>query len=241
MSETKTPKPRPPVADEGTMRRIKKLMTLAMDPAATPGESENALRMAQNLMKKYGVTDGKIASSEIDEFVYQSTKAKVPPAWEGALLSQLSLAFGCRNYWSPGVGPKGSREKGHWVVLAHKPKLEMIQYAFDVLRRQLIAARSKHIGTLPEHYTRPRKAAGGDAFGLAFVAALSKKISLYADQDEAITNALDKKITERCGSKTVWYGRLSATNESWMSGAAAGVNANLHRATGGEVRLKLGS
>ncbi len=220
---------------EAVMRRLKKLLALAMDPAAAPGEAENAMRMAQKLMAAHGISDGAIASSEIDEFRYQSTKAATPPPWEGALLSQLSRVFGSRCYWESGRGFKGARDKGYWVVLAHKPKLEMIQYAFDVLRRQLIASRAKHVATLPDYWTRPRKAAEGDAFGLAFIEALSKKISEYADQDQRITDALAARIEERCGGGRLKYRPISATEASRQAGAAAGANANLHRATSGSA------
>lgn len=227
-------------ADEGTMRRLKKLLALAMDSAAAPGEAENAMRMAQNLMRKHAITDGAIASSEIDEFTYASTKAVKPPPWEGRLLSELARAFGSRHYWNPGTGPRGYRIKGHWTVLAHKPQLEMISYAFDVLRRQLMSARSKHVAALPEYWSRPRKADEGDAFGLAFVDALAKKISDYADQDAAITKALADRVQSETGGHKVHTRNPSATDASRQAGAAAGAQANLHRATGSETRLKIG-
>ena len=232
--------PAPTPADEGTMRRLKKLLALAMDSAAAPGEAENAMRMAQNLMRKHGVTDGAIASSEIDEFKYQSSKAKSPPPWEAKLLAQLSRAFGSRCYWDPGRGPKGYREKGYWHVLAHKPQLEMIQYAFDVLRRQLIASRSKYVATLPSYLTRPEKAREGDRFGLAFIEALSAKISTYSDQDAAITKALSERVAEVCGGNKIKQRPIGWSAEAANAGAAAGAQANLPRGTGGEVRLKIG-
>ena len=134
---------------DSVMRRLKKCLALAMNPAAAPGEAKNAMRMAQKLMAAHKITDGAIASSEIDEFRYQSTKAATPPPWEGSLLSMLARAFGSRCYWEGGRGYKGMRDKGYWVVLAHKPQLEMIQYAFDVIRRQLIKARASMLRSEP--------------------------------------------------------------------------------------------
>ena len=228
---------------ESVMRRLKKLLALAMDPAAAPGEAANAMRMAQKLMSMHKITDGAIVSSEIDEFRYQSTKAATPPPWEGALLSVLSRAFGSRCYWERGVGFRGARDKGHWVVLAHKPQLEMIQYAFDVIRRQLIRARSAHVATLPDFYTRPRKAAEGDSFGLAFIDALSAKVMAYADQDQRITDALQERITERCGGHKIKRRPITASTASREAGAAAGAEAHLHRAAGGggASLLRIGS
>lgn len=220
---------------ESVMRRLKKLLALAMDPAAAPGEAENAMRMAQKLMATHQITDGAIASSEIDEFRYQSTKAVTPPPWEGALLSTLARAFGSRCYWEPGRGFRGMRDKGYWVVLAHKPQLEMIHYAFDVIRRQLIKARGEHVATLSDYYTRPRKAAEGDAFGMAFIETLSGKIMTYADQDEKIKAALADKLAERTGGNKLRSKHIAASAASRLAGAAAGASASLHRAASGSA------
>jgi len=226
---------------ESVMRRLKKLLALATDPAAAPGEAENAMRMAQKLMVAHAITDGAIASSEIDQFRYQSTKAKTPPPWEGGLLSTLAKAFGSRCYWEPGRGFKGARDKGYWVVLAHKPQLEMIQYAFDVLRRQLIKARSEFVATLPAYMTRPRKADEGDAFGLGFIRALDAKIIAYSDQPEAVTKALEAKINEICDGKTIKNRNLRAGESAHAAGKEAGSKASLHRATGGSAgHLRIG-
>ncbi len=78
MSEMNSPTT-PKAADEGTMRRLRKLLTLASDPAAAPGEAANAMRMAQALMAKHGVTDGDITREQIGEFMFKSTKAVTPP------------------------------------------------------------------------------------------------------------------------------------------------------------------
>jgi Protein of unknown function (DUF2786) len=223
--------------DEGTMRRLKKLLTLASDPAAAPGEAANAMRMAQNLMAKFNITDGAIASSEIGEFELRSTKTATPPPWEGALLGNLCRAFGARNYWCrAGVGTKGV---GSWVVLAHKPQLEMIQYAFEVLRRQLVKQRTAFIATLPPYWTRPQKAQEGDAFGLGFVASLSKKIAVYAEPDAAVRQALDAKIEEVTGGKTFDYKPTRSATDAATRGAQAGAAADVHRAAGVDQHKRL--
>lgn len=231
-----------PKIDESTMRRLKKLMALAADSAAAPGEAANAMRMAQALMAKYNVTEGAVVSSEIEEFSYKSTKAVSPPPWEGRLIAELCRAFGARCYWSGGAGFRGFRDKGHWHVLAEKRQLLLIQYAFDVIRRQLIRDRAKFVATLPEWMTRPRKAAEGDAFGLAYVKQLSKKISTFSGQDERVTRALEAKITEICGGNKLKNRVPNASDAARQAGAAAGAGANLHRPMSGAAeRLKIGA
>jgi hypothetical protein len=216
-------------ADEGVMRRIQKCLALAMDPAAAPGEAENALRMAQNMMKKYGVTDGQIASSQIGEFLIQGSKATTPCPWETDLAWLICHAFGSKLMWSEGYGPKGARTKGWFTFVAHKPQLEMIKYAYELVRRQLVAERTKFVASLPEYWTRPRKAREGDEFGRGFVAALRKKVSDYANP-EGLQKALEDRIEERTGgrkSKDVKEKRGS--REAYFGGADKGQHATLNR------------
>lgn len=233
-----TPSPTP---DEGALRRLKKLLAMAMDGRGNPAEAENAMRMAQKLMAAHGLTEGALAEAEVDEFSYTSTKAAKPPPWEGELLRQLRRAFGTRHYWSSGKGPRGARSKGNWVVVGEKNKLELVRYAFDVIRRQLIKERSAFVTTLPVYYTRPRKALEADAFGLSFVDALSKKISDFSGQDPNVAAAIDKRITDACGGRKVSSAKVIYTSNAMSAGQAAGANANLHRPMhGAAAQLKIG-
>ncbi len=200
MSEMNSPTT-PKAADEGTMRRLRKLLTLASDPAAAPGEAANAMRMAQALMAKHGVTDGDITREQIGEFMFKSTKAVTPPPWESELMQEIGRAFGAKVLWTQGRGPRGARDKGHFIVLAPKPHLEMMKYAFELLRGQLVAQRTAYLRTLPDFYTRPLKAREADTFGLGFVANLSRKISDYAG-DSATKAAIEERAHELCGRPT---------------------------------------
>jgi hypothetical protein len=182
-------------APENVMRRLKAMLALASDPAAAPGEAENAMRMAQNLMRKYGVTDGAIAQEQIGEFMFKSTKATEPPVWESWLMQEIARAFGARVLWASGRGLLGARDKGHFIVLAPKPHLDMMKYAFELLRKQLVKKRAAFITTLPSYLTRPAKAQEADTFGVGFVENLATKISDYAG-DETVKAALDKRYKE---------------------------------------------
>jgi Protein of unknown function (DUF2786) len=238
-SETMT-QTTPPAADEGTLRRLKKLLALGADSAAAPGEAANAMRMAQNLMAKHGLTTGDIVAADITETLIQSTKAVTPPPWEGFLLSEICRAFGARNLWCKGWGPRGAKLKGHHLIIAPKQRIELITYAFEVVRRQLVKARAEYLTTLPVWYTRPMKADHGDQFGLGFVYALSKKISDFAD-DPLMVTALDEKKAKRTTGKYE-NRKLNAGTEALHAGSEAGEAADLHKPmTGREEQLRLGS
>lgn len=229
--------------DDGTLRRLRKLLAMAMDGRGNPAEAENAMRMAQKLMAAHNITEGSLAASEIDEFAYQSSKSVAPPPWETALLRALGRAFGSQYYWTKGSSfdKRGYRTCGHWHIVAPKHQLELIRYAFDVVRRQLIASRAKFVAELPEHYTRPRKAAEGDAFGLAFVEALNKKISDLTDRDPLIDKAIAEHVHRICGgNKLKKRAQVAWTSGAQEAGAAAGAAASLHKPmNGAAARLQI--
>jgi hypothetical protein len=233
------------MTDENVMRRLKKLLAMAMDSRANPGEAENAMRMAQKLMAAHNITDGALAASEVDEFAYESSKGDVPNPWESALLHLLARAFGCKHYWVPGFGYRkpGYRNFGHWHVVAEKAKLELIRYAFDVVRRQMLSERSKFVASLPEYYTRPQKAAQGDAFGLAFVQELGKKITTLTDQDPRVVQAIEDHVQRICkGNVVKKKAAVAWTDDAREAGREAGAKANLHRPmNGGADTLRIGA
>lgn len=223
---------------DSVMRRLKKLLALATDPAAAPGEAENAMRMAQNLMKKHKVSNAEMASSEIGEHMTQSTKATTPPPYESALLWELCRGFGAKHYWTPGRGPKGMRDKGYWYIVAEKSNLELIKYAYEVVMRQLTSSRSKYVAGLPEYWTRPRKAADGDAFGMAFVSALSKKIVDFTGQDPLIATAIATRVQDVTQGRVAKRVEIKWSSEAIIKGKEAGEKASLHRSVGAGPKPK---
>lgn len=229
MSEAPKEDGRTDVDMDSVMRRLKKLLALATDSAAAPGEAENAMRMAQSLMKKHKVTNLGMAQSEIGEHMTQSSKATTPPPYESALLWELGRGFGAKHYWQPGRGPKGMRDKGYWFIVAEKGNLDLIKYAYEVVMRQLVAARSKYVAELPAHWTRPRKAADGDAFAMAFVSALRKKITDFTGQDPLIQQAIASSIQAATGGRVLERPEIKWSDAAIIKGKEAGEKASLHR------------
>lgn len=225
---------------DSVMRRLKKLLALAMDPAATKGEAENAMRMAQNLMAKHGLEEGHVYRAELTTFGVRSTAADLPPPWEGFLMSQVCRAFGARNLWAKGVGEKGARGKGAHVIIVPKHRRELVEYAFDVLRRGIVKQRAEFIATLPSYWTRQQKTDNGDAFGVAYVEKLKSKISDFA-VDPREKTALDKyveDVTKKKKAEKNYRSLDRAAGVAWAAGAEAGEKASLHRPMSGAAELK---
>lgn len=224
--------------DPAVLRRLQKLLAMASDGRGNPAEAENAMRMAQKLMAAHGITTGALAADQIGEIAYVSSKTKNPPPYETALLYLLRKAFGCRHYWSPSYQHRGL---GQWHIVAPKAQLELVRYAFDVVRRQLLKARAAYVATLPDHLSRMRKAAEGDAFGIAFVEALSNKVLALADVAPEIEQALEDRVQAVCkGHVGNPAKNLAFTHNALSAGREAGAQASLHRPmSGGRETLKL--
>jgi len=217
---------------ENVMRRLKKLLAMASDGRGNEAEAANAMRMAQKLMAEHGLSEGTLAASEVDSLRIGTSRADTPPPWENALLHQVCRAFGARFTWTGGSGPKGFRTKGHYTIYAPKVQIELISYATDVLRRQLIKARAEYVATLPEWWTRPRKAAEADAFGVGFVHALSRKITDYVG-DAAVAEAIRLRYEEATGgrmAKEKKADQVVNSHAARSAGAAAAEGASLYRA-----------
>lgn len=111
---------------ERILDKIKKCLALA--GSDNPGEAANALRQANGLMRKHGITESQVKLAEV-----KSVEGKAPPARDRAsrLAAMVATAFACRLIMQhPSRG--GAFEfigKGHCPELAH--------YTYSVLWRRL--------------------------------------------------------------------------------------------------------
>jgi len=228
--------------DDGVLRRIKKCLALGTDPRTPPAEAEAAMRQAQKMMALYGVEKGALVASEVGRTMFKSVRAVRPAHWEYLLVSELSRAFGCRILFCEGWGPKGAKSKAHWMIVGLKHQLELINYAVDVVRRQLLKARAEFVSDLPFYQTRPEKAAHADTFCEGYVAAMRRQIHDFAltdEQREAIEAKAKSLVDPERKPLTTDSGSGSAL--AAVAGASAGAKANLHRPmNGGAESIKIG-
>jgi hypothetical protein len=223
------------------LRKIRKLLALATNEAAAPGEAANAMRQAQALMRAHNVTDGTLARESIGEKIVRGTRGQKPAVWEFALVKLCCSAFGARPLWTRGPkGGKGDADNGHWTFLAPRSQVELVVYAYTVLVRQLLASRAEFVAEHAHewrYHTRVQKAAEADAFCEGFVSRLREKVSPM-ELEEAQRLAIENKVTDLCGPnaksfKATRNGRGSL--DSLLAGQAAGAAAHFHRATTASV------
>lgn len=220
------------------MRKIRKLLALATNEAAAPGEAANAMRQAQKMMKAHNVDHDGMLRESIGEKMVQGTRGQKPAVWENALVWTCCTAFGASPLWARGPkGGQGNAGNGWWIFVAPRSQVELVVYAYTVLCRQLLSARSKFIDEHASEWrylTRVQKAAEADAFCEGFVHRLRNKVTPM-DMDDEQRLALQNKVKERTNpdpdAKPIVPTRNGrGSRESQLAGERAGDAAHFHRA-----------
>jgi hypothetical protein len=149
------------------MRKIKKC--LALSSSSEPNEAAAALRQAQKLMEKHGLTTMDVAVSEINETDVRSTAGSTKvPAWELKLMRLVAEAFGCHLLWMRGNshGRTAKELFGSWRLVGPSSQLPIAQYTAQVLLRKLTKARAPPTcsscpatGRVPPRQLRPTASA----------------------------------------------------------------------------------
>lgn len=121
------------MSNDKVLDKIKKCLALAASPNSN--EAATALRQAQKLMAKHGITETTIADSSIAEGQIHLKSAKRMSIEETWLLSICMSVFGV----------KVLRAKGdlHVRIFGEKDAIEVCKYAYDVLNTQLTYATEK--------------------------------------------------------------------------------------------------
>lgn len=114
------------------LERIKKC--LALSQSANANEAATALRQAQKLMQKYGLTETDVDNSEVSLERVKHGFSR-PPKWAADLSSVAASAFQCICIIDP-----NSKE---FIFVGEKNKSSIVAYAYEVLFRQLILGRDK--------------------------------------------------------------------------------------------------
>lgn len=141
-------------------------------------------------MRKYEVTEGHLSRAAVKELRRQGTRGQKPSKWESSLVWTCCNAFGAKPLWA--AGPKGLKVEGYWTFIGPEGSIDLVDYTYVVLVRQLLKARAAYAAKLGGRgWTRVRLAAELDAFCEGYAHELSKKV-------EAVTVA--PEVQERVDS-----------------------------------------
>lgn len=208
--------------EERILDKIKKCLALSASPE--PEEAAAALRQAQKLMEKYGVSQFDLSASDIGE-IDVKTKVAISRVndWELRLIHLVAKAFGCRVLWTKGF----YRTCGHYTLIGLKTQLPLAQYTCAVLQRKLASGRVAFVNGLPEHWDRKRKTIEADGFCYGWVKAVASKVTALAHGEET-----KKLIEHKLNSITTTTAKVrsrAAGAAGYAAGLDAGMGESLYR------------
>lgn len=164
---------------EKALDKIKKCLSLSK--SSNEHEAAKALKQAQALMKQYGINDQDIELSAIQETEGLAC-AQTLPQWQGYLAGVVAGSFGVRSYVDYAFNPKKMKVEGRLKFYGMNLRNELAEYAYQVLLRQLKAARSDYIKTqLARVRLAKNKTMRADEFCLGWIAVVSKKVDVFAN------------------------------------------------------------
>lgn len=196
----------PKQVDPKVLDKIKKCLALA--ESDNPNEAATALRQAQALMRKYGLSADAMLMADIGEaeLKVRTMSRNKPAMWECALASIVAEAFGCKLMVAR-VQPQGGKavpvkelnKRGRFIFVGHRHSVEIASYTTEVLVRKCQKSRTAFIrdklsglGTV----ARKLSTKAGDEFARGWVAQISRLVNEFAgepDLEKAIDAYIDGK------------------------------------------------
>lgn len=158
--------------------KIKKLLRLSR--SSNQHEATQALKRAQRLMQELGLDNASPELGGVNQCDFaSSTRSQKPAAYASALMSIIAQAFGCRVVLSrPLFEPRLQI-----TFIGHEERPTIAKYAYDVLSRQLNAARKDYLASLNKRIKRSTKIARADIFCEAWVSAVIDTVKAFALTD----------------------------------------------------------
>lgn len=210
--------------EDKILGKIKKC--LALSKSDNPHEAASALRQAQKLMEKHGVSNLDLKKSDIGE---AQVKSKVSVSkmkdWELKLLALVGKAFGCKLLWYSSSSYSYD-VFGHYTLIGLKDRVELAHYTCEVLQRKIVSARSNFVRELP-NIGRRAKTLEADGFCHGWVQAIGKTVYEFAMDDETrqlIESVVEDKSSGKASPQRRQRGRLGES-----IGYEAGSQESIHK------------
>lgn len=136
---------------QAALKKIKKCLALA--GSSNENEAATAMRQAQALMKKYGLSESSVSLSDIGEKGVKATGSTNINAWESHLAASISEAFGLRVLFQSGAYNfrTGGSGRGKILFVGPDARIQVAAYCYETLHRQLrkaLADRRKKFGRI---------------------------------------------------------------------------------------------
>ncbi|QMT39967.1 DUF2786 domain-containing protein [Neisseria shayeganii] len=224
---------------EKALEKIKKC--LALSQSANEHEAAQALKQAQALMRQHGISDAEVALSDIREHSCAGRTAAKMPGWQAMLANTVAGAFGCG--WYLGGDWREPRIRYYGV----DNKAELAAYAYDVLLRQVKAARKDYMATVLKRVRLAKnKTYRADEFCKGWILGVQRKVGKFAngEREQALLQQFGDNLglnQTKTRESTPGGHAKQAGNLDRFLGHEKGKHAQLHHAMGGEDLKRLGA
>ena len=160
-----------------------------------------------------------------------------PPRYMLGLLDIIQVAFGVKSIIHSGFKPSVG-------FYGNKDRVELASYTWEVLARQLIAARKSYIGQQNKRIKNKTKTSRGDKFAEGWVLAVRSEVHLFAmsrEERELAKLWLEQKYPESGTTMGREAGKSRDADMSRHLGYREGENIRLHQPVNGQEQRKLGA
>jgi hypothetical protein len=213
--------------------KIKACLNMASD-TTSPEEAAIAMKQAQALMRKHGVTLAQIDRNQIGIISLQAVSVSRVKKWENNLIHMVAGAFGCKVSWTAG---KSGIRFGRFNFIGVKSQLELAHYAGQVLQRKLYKARAEYLRQQDEqrYYDgepkarRSEKSAAGDSFCVGWVMGVERSVKAMVVPEETrllIETVYKEHIDPSLKAKV--HAR-EVLDDDMIAGYREGADESLHR------------
>jgi|GEM_PF-1489501 len=203
---------------------------LALAASANEHEAAIALRQAQVMMRKHAITEAELGQASVREMTADAASTQRPPLWDCRLAQLVAQTFACELMLST---QRTGKAKWAFIGLSNAP--DVAQYAYNVLRRQLQAARTAFLETTCKRVRiTANKTKRADTFCTGWVFAASRLVEDLASQviDERVSayvatqhpNLIPLKPTDRVSKSK----RTQQHTQDLLDGVREGREARLH-------------
>lgn len=113
--------------------KARKLLALAGDSSAAPGEAENAREAAYRLMREAAITEADLRGEDASDFVVRSTRLpRVGRVWWSAIMTSLCDVVGATHY----VAFRGTGRSTEGLVVGTASQADSVLAMWEAVRQQ---------------------------------------------------------------------------------------------------------
>lgn len=210
---------------EKALDKIKKC--LALSKSANKHEAAQALKQAQALMKQYGIDEIDVELSAIQETDGLKC-AQTLPQWQAYLAGVVCSCFGVRSYTDYKLNTRNLNTDAYLKFYGVSPRNELAAYAYEVLLRQIKAARAEYIKTqLSRVRLAKNKTFRANEFCIGWVVAVKRKVDVFAnsERETQLLEQWGEKNGLTAGKTRASKGKSYADRErGWVKGQDAALN-----------------